>query len=313
MKAVARLVHPDDLPVQLFACDTRCLRFSSGLAAGYRHVLNAHGLLEAAASAVHESDIGGAAAYQAERHFMTAYSGSCARIELAILDPHGTLVEASNAFISAFAGGKVGLLDIPCGGGAASASLLCTVAELRAQRIVPALPLAVQLVGGDISEAARGYAVEIFSAVDPYLRANGISVTVDFQPWDVRDAHSTSAVVHRWLGHTRQCREHFVLTANCSGFLQDGGHFKEAHSQLNEIFRYAILQRSTIAWIEPQTKGAMASHWPRFRQRFLPTFSRWFGFPTDVSCAESSFFHPLRENRVHDVRVSLIKLESKRP
>jgi len=313
MNNVSRLIRSEDLPPQLYEHDNKCLRFAPSLTSGYRNVLAARGILEAAIAAVHESEIGGAAAHEAERHFMTAYSGSCARIKLAMLDPQELLQEASNVFIRAFAGGRVGLLDIPCGGGAATAALLCTIAELRAQRILPALPLEVQLVGGDISIDARQYAREIFDAIDPHLRANGIAVSADFQPWDVCDAHSTSAIVHRWMGHAHNCREHFVLTANCSGFLKDGGHFKEAHDQLNEIFRYAILQRSTIAWIEPQTKGAMGSHWPQLLQRFLPTFAKWFAAPSAPLCAESSFIHPLQDGRIYAVRVSLIKLETKQP
>lgn len=313
MNAAQRILDPADLPSQLFDRDAKCLRFAPGLTAGYTAVLSAHGLLEQAAAAAHDSDIGGVRAREARQHFMTAFSGSCARLKLAMLDPHSSLREASNVFIRAFAGGRVGLLDIPCGGGAASAALLCTIAELRAQRVLPALPLEVQLVGGDISDAARQYAAELFSMIAPFLQTHGIAVTTDFQSWDICDAHSNSAIVHRWLANSHSCREHFLLTANCSGFLQDGGHFKEAHDQLNEIFRYAILQHSTIAWLEPQTRGAMGTHWPRILSRFLPTFSRWFTGPSDLLCADSSFFHPLQAERVHGVRVSLIRLETRQP
>lgn len=313
MSVADRLLDPEDLPPQLFDREAKCLRFASGLTAGYTSVLSSRGLLEQAITSVHESDIGGAPAREAQQHFATAFSGSCARLKLAMLDPHGSLGEASNVFVRAFAGGRVGLLDIPCGGGAASAALLCTIAELRAQGALTALPLEVHLVGGDISDTARQYATELFAVIDPFLRAHGIAVTADFQPWDICDAHSNSAIVHRWLAASHTCREHFVLTANCSGFLQDGGNFKKANDQLNEIFRYAILQRSTIAWIEPQTRGAMGTHWPRIIERFLPTFSRWFTGPSDLLCAESSFFHPLQESRIHAVRVSLIRLEPRQP
>ena len=76
-------------------------------------------------------------------------------MELALIDPKQAATLSSNALIGSMAGNSLCLTDAPCGAGAAAFSLLSTIAELRAQGVLPRLPLKVLLVGAELSGPAR--------------------------------------------------------------------------------------------------------------------------------------------------------------
>jgi hypothetical protein len=153
-----RLVRPADLPDTLYQPSTTLLYFAPILAESYVHVLTERGQLEEARAFLPQGAIGGAAPREASEHFLSAFSGSCARTKLAMLDPKGDLQDASNLFLQSFSGGSVSLFDLPCGAGAATAALLGSIAELRRREVLPAVPLDVYIVGGDISSEALSYA-----------------------------------------------------------------------------------------------------------------------------------------------------------
>ena len=102
-------------------------------------------------------------------------------MELAVLDPKNDLENVSDYFIRAFSGGRIRLLDIPCGCGAASAALLTTVAELRRKNVIPRMPLEVSLTGGDISDTAVDYAEALFRYLSQSLRNQSIFLDASFR------------------------------------------------------------------------------------------------------------------------------------
>src|SRR5688572_2066785 len=127
MSMARRIVSPADVPSAMFRVEDDTLFFPAMLSDAYHRVLDATGNLSHAMVATHDGETGGASAAEATQHFVTAFTGSCARLKLAVLDPKDRLAEASNLFFRSFAGGRVGLLDAPCGSGAASAALLSTI------------------------------------------------------------------------------------------------------------------------------------------------------------------------------------------
>ncbi len=274
-------------------------------------------MLEEARSALPHGAIGGRNPKEAEEHFLAAFSGSCARLKLAVLDPKGEMQDASNLFLQSFSGGSVSLMDLPCGAGAATAALLGTIAELRRREILPALPLDVYLVGGDISARSLGYAGQLLTAMEPELRRRGIRLYPLFAEWNILDANSTTGLLRRWMEHTAGCREHFLLVANCSGFLHDMGKFKEAKIQLEEVFRWAAERQSTVAWMEPQTDQAMKRMWPMILGRMQSLLARFIpstsAVPTMPLLSAARFRHPLVPDLDCDVRVSLTKLSRHEP
>lgn len=313
MSTLRRVVAPSEIPTTMFNVAESTLFFPSLLGTAYRAVSEVTGNLPLAMTPSHDGETGGASAAEASRHFATAFSGSCARLKLAVLDPYEQLAEASNLFFRSFAGGRVGLLDAPCGAGAATAALLATLAELRRLEVIPAQPLDVFLVGGDISPDALNYAERMLESMRDDLRAQAIFVHPTFRRWDLMDEISTTKLLHTWMVAAPDCRDHFMLTANFSGFLHEGSRLHAARERLGEMFRWAAVRRSTVAWIEPQTNAAMKSMWPRLFKGLLAKVAGFF-FPTSGEpsmqplCTEARFEHPLRIGSRHNVRLSLMRM-----
>lgn len=308
-----RIVDPADIPSTIFD-GTGTIIFPDCLASAYRGVLSATGNLERALTITPDGQTGGPSSAAAADHFVSAFSGSCARLKLAALDPKRDLQDASDLFMRAFSGGKVALLDAPCGAGAASAALLSTIAELRRLEVIPRVPLDVHLVAGDISPDALSYAAQMLEGMRAALRRQGITVHPLFRRWDLLDELSTTELLHAWMVHAPECREHFLLMANFSAFLHSSGNFKNAKNRLEEMFRWAAVRRSTVVWIEPQTNIALESVLPRVIKAFFVKTLELIGAakPSDPEpkplLSNAHFRHPLRVDGHSAVRLSLVKL-----
>lgn len=134
-----------------------------------------------------------------------------------------------------------------------------------------------------------------------------------FVQWDACDAQSTTELLHTWMEHAPDCRQLLVVAANCSGFLQSDGKFKETSPNLEQIFRWAKARRSDVVWVEPQTSAA--------RRGLLPRLVRWVeqslrglfhvragddsnsGFLAEAIC-----LHPLKQD-TFPVHLSLVRFE----
>ena len=243
-----RYLRPSDIPQSLWD-GNNLLFLSQSIRKVYLEALESKGLLEEARKVSTYVATGGESQEETDLHFAHRFDGSCARVELAVLDPKSELKDLSDHFIRAFSGGRIRLLDIPCGCGAASAALLSTIAELRHRNAIPREPLEVFLTGGDISDPARCYAELIFGELEQTLRNQGIFVKVSLPQWDIRDAASTTVLLDKWLTDAPDCNRSFLLIANFSGFLGTEKHLEEVEERMGEVFRWARARDSTTVWL----------------------------------------------------------------
>jgi len=122
------------------------------------------------------------------------------------------------------------------------------------------------------------------------------------------DAVSTTRLINDWIGHCGACSEYFVLIPNCSGFLHD--KLPKAKERFGEIMRWADLRRSTVVWIEPQTKKAMGL-WQGILD-MISKLARPFKTSTEAPKSLSSqarYTHPIRVNELVKFRLSLVHLD----
>lgn len=315
----ARLLPASAIPAEIWK-DEKLLFLPPDLAGSYRVVLEATGLLDAALTATAQGDIGGESAKDTAEHFTRNFSGSCGRVQLAVLDPKETLGEASNHFIRTFSGGKVALLDIPSGSGAGSATVLSAIAHLRKESVLPRTPLDVWLVAGDKSQAALDNAERVLSALAPCLERQAIFLHPQYVIWDMLDAGSTVKLIHTWAKEhaPHDCREFFTLTANCSGFLQHEGNFKKAEAQLEQIIAWSAQLKSTFMWVEPSTNDATLKMIPRIATRLWSKVKALFGHPDAAAMpsplqSEAELSHPVKPDFTHRVNLTLLRLERHAP
>ncbi|MBX3179660.1 MAG: hypothetical protein KF886_20075 [Candidatus Hydrogenedentes bacterium] len=257
--------------------------------------------------------VGGIKDEHTKEHFATRFPTSSARIQAVLLDPWSELGAASDVLLTSFSGGRIGLLDIPCGACASSISLLATLAALRESGVVPRQPLYVWILSADISDLARSYASILMDKVRDSLEKQGIHVHQRFESWDVQDSLSNTALIDAWIRWIDDCDERFVLVTNFSDFLGDDTRFKRAEERLGEVFRWASMRQAKVLWVEPQTTKA---------SRFLDKLISWFQnkvprlIRKDISThadgalqTKVNYMHPITKLGTTRVRSSVIRLE----
>ncbi len=307
-----RLLHPSYIPQTLWQAERQALIFPHVLSESYRSVLSQTGMLELAISNVQTGDVGGESAGASLSHFCSAFSGSCARFKLAMLDPNCELGNCSDVLLTAFSGGRLAMLDIPCGAGAVACSALTSIAELRANSILPRHPLDVYLVAGEISDEARDLAGKMYSAVKERLRNQAIFLHEHLVEWDACSDISTTQLLYRWMQHATDCHEHLVVIANFSAFLQSQNKFKEARLQFSEIFRWANCRNSSVIWVEPQTNQAKKGLFIRLRDVFGRLFTLFHPKQSNepfTAEASAHYQHPLRPVDYPRVNLAVLRLE----
>lgn len=266
----SRLIRSEDIPKSLWSISDGCLNLPPDLVAAWEHLLDVGGLRAEAMKAIEKDVIGGEGDEVTNQHLASKFTGSCARIQLAMLDPNEKIPDVANAFAKLFSGGRVLLTDVPSGSGAAALTILSTIAELRRQNKIPRIPLTVILVGGEISPLAREYSVKGLNAILEVLNAQAIWVEFEFISWDVLCKYSTVSLIKRItiLGDT--CSARALVLANFSGFLHSGTNWKKAAPQIESLFMHSQDSQSLAIWLEPKKGNDDESN------GFLYRIRRWF-------------------------------------
>jgi SAM-dependent methyltransferase len=259
-----------------------------------------------------EGPQGGKTEQETRKHFSRNFSGSCARVQFVALDPKEVFKTTRDTFARMFSGSHLHLLDIPCGAGAAGATLLCLAAELREHGVLPRQPLFVSVVGGDISKPAQKLKRKLYRKLAPRLKDVGIRVAPVVLDWDVEDEERTSDLINRWVRSANHRAKVAALAVNFSGFLHN--KVKDCKGQLREVLRYAKAQQATVLWIEPSTNAAIANLFPGLKQHVFPKVPKvrpqWPDIPRK---GEVPTVHPIQRNGWFMARSAALHLETERP
>jgi hypothetical protein len=258
MSSSARLIQQEDLPASLWLREERVLLLPPALVTSWTTLLDRHGLRTRAEQPPSErGPTGGLSPEACDDHFARRFTGSAARVQLAVLDPHLHLPEIADAFTVVFAGGRVAMADLPCGAGAASLAILTTLAELRSAGLIPREPLDVVLIGGEIAERARCHAADGLAVVRPLLEQQAIFVSETIMHWDVCDSLSNTDLIQQLTIRSQGCGARALVLANFSDFLQREDKWPRAKPQFEELFRHSRDKRSSVVWIEPAMNNAL--------------------------------------------------------
>jgi hypothetical protein len=311
------IVSPLQLPSSLWEAKKKILLLPPALAEAYRTVVEGSEILlkYAAARDPNNPPVGGISQEQSDKHFAQAFDGSATRVQLAVLDPEGRVPKASRAFYQMLSGNSVTITDAPCGSGAASLAFLAIIAELRAESILPRLPLDVALIGAELSAPARRYAKQMLSALVPSLEQQSIFVQAEFTEWDVTNSVSSARLISRIISLRSTHPKLLLVVANFNAFLERPGNRKKAEPQLEELFRHSSTKRSVAVWIEPQTNKAIARgglmSWVIEKAKGL--WKKWTTVSADsggdgFGKAQARFRSPLEASQTHAVRLAVIRL-----
>lgn len=316
MSSNDRLLTPDQIPGCLWNPLTGTLTLPESLANAYVTLTDHHGMraqgLEREEGA---GATGGQTRSQQLDYFAKKFDGSSARAMLAMLDPKQKTGTTSDQILSSIAGNTVCMTDAPCGAGAASLSMLCTLGILRERGVLPRIPLTVRWIGGELSSDAIELSRSMFEAVTAELETQAIFLETQWITWNVTDPISTSDLVRASERASVSADTRLLVVANFSNALQ--GHRRSAaKAQLEEIFRYSSGANSTAVWIEPDmnismNKGGLFG-W--IRGEFSALWRRLVG-PSPESGeeepahrCEASFVLPLKPEATNRVKLAVMPI-----
>lgn len=309
---MARLIPPDIIPTSLWDRETDILKLPHSILSTWKTILTRRDLLNDALDNNVRSQVGGKNEAQTNVHYSQSFNGSCARFQLAFLDPKEDLKEVSNAFVKALAGYDVFIIDVPSGTGAASLSLLCNIAQLREEGLLPTNTLNVNILAGDISPTANEILMESFEEVKVYLNRNEINVTLETVIWDVTCIESTDNLVNHIDNFTsNDATEKLLLLANFTGFLEKEKMWDEVKSQFATLFSRYSGDSTTALWLEPKYNISIYNFFPKVNKWFKLNFYRLFkknNFSI-IETSEASFYHGLIEN-VSLTKVAVVRFNT---
>jgi hypothetical protein len=316
-----RLLKPEHLPRHLWnpEAEQGLLCLPPALVAAHRAVIQNDAQLQAVPSrAAGDSPVGGLGDEETRTHFVQAFDGSCARCLLAILDPKNEVIFASNRLVRSLAGNSVCFTDAPCGAGAAFASFLTALAELRLHGVLPRVPLDVRLIGADVSPLAREYALRVLAEIRDSLEDQAIFVQEGFVGWDVLSQRSNMDLIRQVILGSHQREKKLLSVANFTGFLISANQYNAAEAQLLELFRYCAVPGGSAIWIEPSSKLALRPKTGLLARikAFFTQSLRVFGTveieeqtPDDVATTNARFRLSLRDEETATARLAVVPIQ----
>jgi hypothetical protein len=300
---VTRLIQKKDIPSSLWDSDKNILKLPPQLVAEWGRLLDKNNLREMAETVAPKGFEGGISKEDTDKHLAWRFTGSCARVILAMLDPKAELPDVADTFARVFAGNKVFLADLPCGSGAATISILTTLAELRKQARIPRMPLEIVILGGEISEFARIYTSEFLSALKIELENQAITIDFEIIHWDASDKILNKDLIEKLILKSQNCSEKLLIMANFSGFLVNSGKWKSCEDQFEEIFRFSLAPSSTAIWIEPNkntvinSNGLMCQLVKFFKKQFSSLIQKEdISIEKDYETSTVEVKHPLKDH-----------------
>lgn len=252
-----RLIPVEVIPNSLWSKEDFTLYLPPQLISSWVKLLEKYDLKDKAMIEAPQGFEGGISQEDTDNHLAWRFTGSSARVTLAVLDPLQNLSEISNIFIRIFSGNKVFLVDLPCGSGAASLSLLSIFCELRKKEILPRIPIHIVIVGGEISLAAQKYAREALEYLSDELAEQAIIIEFDIIDWDVCNKSSNTKLIKKLILTSQDCSTKLLLFTNFSGFLGRENKWNNAKNQFDELFRYSQGNDTFVLWIEPNKNNVV--------------------------------------------------------
>lgn len=249
------------LPASLH--DGARLFIAPALATAYLASLDAHGL-DALSKGPRPDPppVGGLSKEATDAHFAHAFDGSAARAQLALLDPTNEVKTTAQTLQRFFTAGTLTFIDVPAGAGAAALAIICSIASLRLEGVMPRLPLQIHLLWGEISSPARAYAEDLIERVKPALEEQAIALSCTILPWDVLSELSNSELVERIILSKSSTMQTLLLISNFNGFLEKENKKKAAYPQLAELLKYSSGKLNAAVWIEPNMNTAKKGLFP---------------------------------------------------
>lgn len=200
--------------------------------------------------------IGGAGPEEARLHFVLRFLNSAARAQYVCSDPLDEQPEIRRMILDQLADGRLFILDLAAGHGAATLAILAMVCQLRTAGCTPKLPINVSISALDHSPDALVYYGQMLDHLTPWLAGMGIAVNLTTAVCDLEIAADVSAELDQFFdAATAQGARRFLSIISAIT-----GVGKETVEKMLDSFKVAASRlarpdrNSSWLWIEPAVK-----------------------------------------------------------
>ena len=245
------VISEKDIPIEIWF--DSALQIPVCLCDSYWSLIEKHNMTKAALTQVNTSGhlFGGRSTEDTLQHFAQRYGVNSCRVESLVIDPESAFKSIPDDIITSFSDGNVAILDMACGTGAAGASLLSTIAVLRANGILPKLPLNVRIIGGDCSDLALDIYSDMLNSIQPALNSVGIYFQLAPMHWEAEKSYTTSEMFDKLFHYYHpdtNTEEYMVVIANFAGALDT--HYAQIQDSIKHMFDRTHDKKCTIIWVE---------------------------------------------------------------
>ena len=189
-------------------------------------------------------------------HFCQRFAASCSRLAYFLTDPENHFRELKEKTLISFSRGELIILDVCGGSGAATISILTSLADLRLSAKQPCLPLNISIVNADISDLARTIAHSIHMRMGTVLLDSGINITFQDKKWDMFQVEQTNQLCDEIFDQSLPAREYLILVSNISGLGAE--QFDIASDSIAHIMQRITNKKAFVLWVEPPTSKAQS-------------------------------------------------------
>lgn len=209
--------------------------------------------------------VGGAIATDAQDHVTNRFLNSAARMQYVCTDPNREQPKIRQMVLDQLALGELFILDVASGNGAGTLSILSSICELREHKIVPTLPLNINICGLDISPDALNFYALILEKISPWLGAYGICVTLNLHVCDLKISGEVDEILDGFFNAAKEKgSKRFLCTVSALSGVKKEGMAAMMDSLKLIAARLSHKTRcSSWLWVEPKVEktwlGAFAT------------------------------------------------------
>lgn len=197
--------------------------------------------------------VGGDAPKDAREHVINRFLNSAVRMQYVCTDPLDEQPEVRQMVLDQLTDGYIYLLDIAAGNGAGTLSILSMIAELRACKSLPTLPVNIKITGVDYSPDALNYYAELLAEINPWLNSKGIVVDLTLSVCDLKISGDFSEVLENFIddAKSKNINRFLCVISALSGAKKEG--LNEMHDSLKiAAASLSSKKRNTSwLWVEP--------------------------------------------------------------
>jgi hypothetical protein len=186
--------------------------------------------------------------------------------------------------------GKLALIDLPCGPGTTTLSLLSAVEQMRKEGYWIGFDLEVHILALDISYHAIEHFQKLLKLCERKFREQQITIIFDSEVVDIEDKTLVSGTINDWIDSKKNEVDNILVIASAfSGYARQSrdkqDHVFEAFDYIKKRLISGMNQSRFLIWIETNSKSGI---------KFFDWLAQKLGLRSSESESRYKLFNPFQ-------------------